>query len=81
MERREDAWKDVLGAREYIMKERGMQIYREEKRNKCVYIVSENVKKFGRKLNHDVSGNKKVFGRKGGEVENCSRLRDRTGKE
>ena len=41
--------------------------------------------KFGRKMNEEVNGNKKLFGKevsnaKGGKVESCSRVKDRNGR-
>ena len=41
--------------------------------------------KFGRKMNEDVNGNRKLFWKnvgnaKGGKVENCTRIKDGNGK-
>ena len=86
--RKESAWKLALAARDEETKEICMETYREEKRNVkgCIIQSKKKVnKQFGRKLNEDVSGNKKLFWKevnnaKGGKVESCSRIKDGNGR-
>ena len=74
--RKEAAWKEVFGSGDEEAKERCMEAYREKKGKvkRCVY-------QFGRKMNEDVNGNKKLFRKEvsktnGGKVENCKRIKD-----
>ena len=61
-----------------------MEAYREEKRKvkRCIYPIKKKVnEQFGRKMNEDMNGNRKLFQKemsnaKGGKVENCSRVKD-----
>ena len=61
-----------------------MEAYREEK-GKVKWCIIQSKKKvneqFGRKMNEDVNGNRKLFWKevsnvKGGKVERCSRIKD-----
>ena len=66
VERKEGAWKEVLGARDEVAKERCMETYKEEKRKvkKCIYqSKKEVIEQFGRKMNQDVNGKSKFFER------------------
>ena len=63
-----------------------MEIYKEEKRKvKGAFIkVRRRSKKFGRKTNHDVNGNRKLFWKEvskanGRKVENSNRIKDGNG--
>ena len=84
VERKEGAWKEVLGARDEVAKERCMETYKEEKRKvkKCIYqSKKEVIEQFGRKMNQDVNGKSKLFWKdvckvNGGKVESCSRIKD-----
>ena len=79
--------KEVLGARDEEAKERCMEAYREEKRKikRCIYQSRKKVnEQFGRKMNEDVNGNRKLFweevsNAKGGKVKSCSRIKDVNG--
>ena len=62
-----------------------MEIYREEKRKikRCIYQSKKEVnEQFGRKMNRDVDGNRKLFWKevKGVKVESCDRIKDGTGR-
>ena len=69
-------------------KERCVEAYREEKRKvkRCIIQSKKKVnEQFGRKMNEDVNGNRKLFWKvlsnaKGGKVESCSRIEDGNGK-
>ena len=86
--RKEAAWKEVLVARDEDAKERGQEIYKEEKRKikRCIYKSKKEVhEQLGRKMNKDVIGNTKLFWKEisnenGGKVENCSRIKDGNGR-
>ena len=83
--RKEAAWKGVLAASDEETKERYMEAHREEKRNvkRCIIQSKKKVnEQFGRKMNEDKNGNKKLFwmegsNEKGGKVESCSRVKGR----
>ena len=68
----------MLGARDAGARERCLEVYKEEKRNvkRRIYQSKEEVQEqFGRKMNQDVNGNRKLFWREvikanGGKVEN-----------
>ena len=70
------------------VKERCMEVYREEKRKskRCIYQSKKKVnEQFGRKMNEDVNGNRKYFLKevsnvKGGKVDSCSKIRDGNGR-
>ena len=82
VKRKEAAWKWVLASSDEESKERCMEAYREEKRKvkRCIYQSKKKVnEQFGRKMNKDVNGNRKLFWKevsnvKGGKVERCSRM-------
>ena len=65
VERRKKAvWKEVLGVRDEEAKERCMEDYREKKRQvrRCIFQSKNEVgEQFGRKMNQDVNGNRKLF--------------------
>ena len=81
-------WKEELGGRDDDSKERCMETYKEEKRKVERYIYQSKKKvneQFGRKINEDLNGNRKLFWKevsyvKGGKVESCSRVKDRSGR-
>ena len=60
----EAAWREVLGARDEVAKERCTKVYKEEQRKakKCIYKNKKKVnEQFGRKMNQDVDGNMKLL--------------------
>ena len=62
--RKEAAWKEVLTASVEEAKERCMEAYREENRKVKMCIIQSKKKvneQFGRKMNEDVGGNRKLF--------------------
>ena len=62
--RKETAWKGVLAASDEETKERCMEAYREENGRVKRYIIQSKKKvneEFGRKMNKDVNGNRKLF--------------------
>ena len=62
--RKEASWKGVLAACDEETKERCMEAYREEKRKvkRCIIQSKKKVnEQFGRKMNEDVNGNRKLF--------------------
>ena len=60
VERNEAACKEVLGARDGVAKERCMEAYKKEKKaKKCVCQRKKVSHQFGRKMNQNVSGNRK----------------------
>ena len=62
--KKEAAWKEVLAANNEEVNERYMEAYREEKKKvkTCIYQSKKKVnKQFGRKMNEDVNGNRKLF--------------------
>ena len=53
VKRKEDAWKEVLEARDEDARERCLEVYKEEKRKvkRCIYHSKEEVQEqFGRKM-------------------------------
>ena len=88
VKRMEDAWKQVLGARDEAAKERCIDMYREEKRKvkRCIYQSKKKVnEQFGRKMNQDVNGKRKLFWKEvnkvnGGKAESCSKAKDGNGR-
>ena len=52
IKRKEDAWKEMLGARDKDARERGLEVYKEEKRKVKGYIYQskEVQQQFGRKM-------------------------------
>ena len=83
-ERNEAAWREVLGTRDEVAKDRRMEVYKEEReRLKGVFIRAK--RKEGRKMNQDLDGNRKLFWKevtkiKGGKVESCHRIEDGNGR-
>ena len=73
-----------MAASDEETKERCMETYREEKRKvkKCIIQSKKKVsEQFGRKINKDVNGNRKLFWKevsnaRGGKVESCSKIKD-----
>ena len=64
--RKKAAWKGMLAASDET-KERCMEAYREEKRKviRCIIQSKKKVnEQFGRKMNEDVNGNRKLFWKK-----------------
>ena len=63
-----------------------MKCTKKRKVKRCVYQSKTKVnEQFGRKMNDDVNGNRKLFWKevsnvKGGEVENCSKIKDGNGR-
>ena len=84
----EDAWKEVLGARDEDPRKRCLEVYKEEQRKvkRCIYQSKEEVQEqFGSKMNQDVNGNRKSFWKEvskanGGNVENSNRIKDGNGR-
>ena len=75
--------KEVLAGRDEEAKERHMEAYREEKRKvkRCIIQGKKKVnEQYGRKMNEDVNGNRKVLWKKGGEFESCSRIKAGNGR-
>ena len=81
---KEAGWKEVLVASDEEEKERCMEAFREEKR-KVIRSIIQNKKKvneqFGRKINEDVTVNRKLFWKevsntKGGKVQSCRRVKN-----
>ena len=79
VERKEIAWKKVLGAIDEAAKERCIKTYKGEKRKvkRCIY----QGKKLGKKMNQDVNGNRKLFWKEvskvsGGRMKSCNRKKD-----
>ena len=67
VKRKEDAWKEVLGARDEDAGERSLEVYKEEKRKvkRCIYQNKKEVQEqFRRKMNQDVNRNRKFSGRR-----------------
>ena len=65
--RNEASWKGVLAASDEESKERCMKAYRKEKRKVKRCIIQDKKKvneQFGRKMNENVKGNRKLFGRR-----------------
>ena len=76
VKRKEPAWEEVL---ELDMK---MEVYREEKRKvkMCIYQSKREVQvQYGRKMNQVVNG-KEVSNINEGKVENCNRIKDKSGR-
>ena len=74
----------MFGARDEDVKERCLEVYKEEKRKvkRCIYQRKKEVREqFRRKMNQYVNGNRKLFWKEvskanGGKVENCSRIKN-----
>ena len=77
-----------MEARDEDAMERCLEAYKEEKRKvkRCIYQSKEEVQEqFGRKMNQDVNGNRKIFWKEvskanGGKVENSHRIKDGKGR-
>ena len=86
--RKEASWKGVLTSSDEETIERCMEAYREEKRKikRCIIQSKKKVnEQFGRKMNEDVNGNRKLFWKevsnaKGRKVESCSRIKNGNGR-
>ena len=63
-ERKEAAWKEVLGARGEVAKDRFMEIYKEEKLKSAFQSKNEVNEQFGRKMNQVEDGIRSYFGRR-----------------
>ena len=64
VERKEAAWREVLGALDEVAKYRLIEDYKEEKGKvkRCIYLSEMEVNEhFGRKMNQDVDMNRKLF--------------------
>ena len=78
----------MLGARDEDARDRCLEIYKEEKRKvkRCLYQSKKEVQEqFGRKMNQNVSGNRKLFWKEvskvnGGKGENSNRIKDGNGR-
>ena len=85
--RKEGAWKGLLAASDKETKERCMEAYRKERKKvkRCIIQSKKKVNEhFGRKINEDVIGNRKLFWKevsnaKEGKVKSCSRVKDGNG--
>ena len=67
VKRKKAAWEELLGARDEEAKERCMEVYNKEKREvkRCIYQSKKKMnEQFGRKMNQDVNGNRKLFWRR-----------------
>ena len=78
----------MLAASDEKVKQRCIEVYREEKRKikRCIIQCKKKVnEQFGRKRSDDVNGNRKLFWKEvsngnGGKAESCSRIKDGNGK-
>ena len=77
-----------VGARDEDARGRYLEVYKGEKRKVKRYInqsKEEVQEQFGRKMNQDVNGNRKLFWKEvskanGGKVENSNRIKDGNGR-
>ena len=81
------AWMEVLRAKDETAKERGMKVYKGEKRNvkMSIYLSKKEVNKQFGKMIQDVGGNRKLLWKEVGEVngenmENYNSIEDRNGR-
>src|SRR5678815_5295144 len=61
---KKEAWLNVLKANDEVSKERCLELYKEEKRNtkRCICRRKNEVnEQFGRRMNGDLQGNRKLF--------------------
>ena len=61
---KKEAWLNVLEAQDVFLKERCLEVYKEEKRKteRCISRRKKEVnEQFGRRMNEDMQGNKKLF--------------------
>ena len=63
VKRKEDAWKDVLGARDEDARERCLEVYKEEKKKvrSCIYQSKKVQEQLGRKMNQVMNRYRKLF--------------------
>ena len=73
----------MLGARDEDARERWLKVYKEEKRKvkRCIYHSKEDQEQFGRKMNQDLNGIRKLFWKEvskanKGKVENSNKIKD-----
>ena len=70
---KKEAWLNVLKANDEVSKERCLELYKEEKRNakRCIRKRKEEVnEQFGRRMNGDIQGNRKLFWKEARKVKN-----------
>src|SRR5678815_642384 len=70
---KKEAWLNVLKANDEVSKERGLELYKEEKRNtkRCIRRRKQEVnEQFGRRMNRDLQGNRKLFWKEARKVKN-----------
>src|SRR5678816_3363100 len=70
---KKEAWLNVLKANDEDSKERCLEVYKEEKRNtkRCIHRRKEEVnEQFGRRMNEDIQGNRKLFWKEARKVKN-----------
>ena len=84
VERKEAAWKDVMGARVEVTKDRLWRSVKKKRKRlrKCIYQGKKEVnEQFRRKMNQDEDRTRKFFWKKvstvnGEKVEGCIRIKD-----
>src|SRR5678815_67152 len=70
---KKESWLNVLKANDEVSRERCLELYKEEKRNtkRCICRRKEEVnKQFGRRMNGDIQGNRKLFWKEARKVKN-----------
>src|SRR5678815_1288391 len=70
---KKEAWLNVLKANDEVSKERCLELYKEEKRNtkRCIRRRKQEVnEQFGRRMNEDIQGNRKLFWKEARKVKN-----------
>src|SRR5678816_1679135 len=70
---KKEAWLNVLKANDEVSKERCLEFYKEEKRNtkRCIRRRKQEVnEQFGRRMNEDIQGNRKLFWKEARKVKN-----------
>src|SRR5678815_2009777 len=70
---KKEAWLNVLKANDEVSKERCLELYKEEKRNtkRCIRRRRQEVnEQFGRRMNGDIQGNRKLFWKEARKVKN-----------
>ena len=88
VKRKDAAWNAALGARDEEVKERCLEVHKEENRKvkSCIYQSKNEVnKQFGRKMNQDVNGNRKLFWEEAskvnrGKMDNCRTIKNGNGR-
>ena len=79
--RKKAAWKEMSGARDEDAKERCLR-----KVKRYIYQIKKEIyEQFGRKMNQDMNGNRKLFWKEvskpnEGKVESCSRIKNGNGR-